>query len=137
MRGLSYALVLLIGGLVGFYFTDSHHKGVIQQIRIDQSVAEKKREAEIRQETSEWEKVRDELLARPPTVIDRRVFVEGKCPVRTVSGDTKLDDEGAAAQLELAPRIVQNLGRLGDEKEKSYQECYTIVKAFQSILSKK
>ena len=42
-----------------------------------------------------------------------------------------------AGTAELDRGLVQDLAKLGDEKEKIYAKCYNIVNAFQGIIQKK
>ena len=70
-----------------------------------------------------------------PCTITKRVLVKATCPVRAVDR-TSVDDGATAGTAELDRGLVQDLAKLGDEKEKIYAKCYNIVNAFQGIIQK-
>lgn len=131
MRGLSYALVLLIGGLVGFYFTSLHYISSIQNADDRRAKATQKRDELDEEIFDRW---REDLLiaeSKPPIVITDRVLVKGNCPVRAEEGKTSMDDGEIAFRFELDERLVQNLARMSNDKEKMYAKCHKALSAYQ------
>lgn len=119
--------------LVGFYFTNLYHQDQRKHREIIRLQAQEKRDEIVQAEADYWYDKMQVALSKPPTVITERVLVKATCPVRATDS-AGVDDGAPAGTAELDRGLVQNLAKLGDEKEKIYAKCYNIVNAFQGII---
>ena len=124
-----------IGAVGGWWLTDDHHVAKQLKLEATQHAAETKRNEAIAQLSVEYYQLYQDAISKPPTVITERVLVKATCPVRATDS-AGVDDGAPAGTAELDRGLVQDLAKLGDEKEKIYAKCYNIVNAFQGIIQK-
>ena len=98
--------------------------------------AQEKRDEIVQAEADYWYDKMQVALSKPPTVITERVLVKATCPVRAADS-AGVDDGAPAGTAELDRGLVQNLAKLGDEKEKNLRKMLQHCQCFSGYNSRK
>lgn len=122
------ALSLIIGALMGAFFTHQHYVKKELNAQIKQQQAWEANNESIKAASDYWQTQLDNANNREPITVERRVYVNA--PVRSTCGD-QVHDGRSAVRYELDRATIQHLESVAASAEQQYRECSHRLKAWQ------